>query len=443
MLKKHLPLLLVPLITIPLFACGQSEESYSESELLTAEAKMETILDKKNPYYSIDLNYRDSYFLYDARNYSKEIAMLSFGSAISASNYDWISHFYTTIGFDNFHASDNYGKVFDDYGATYFIAHKRINDYDLISLTFIGDGYKNEWVSNFDIGESGHHHGFDHSSDIALNDLKDYISTNYSSSKLKFWLSGYSRGGGIANLSAHKILANNLFDVIEKDVFAYTFEAPAAVDKNELKNYSNIYNLHNAYDIVTYIPPTQYGLYRKGKDIEIYSDKINEYMAELNLPDANVKFIKTEKITNPTEFLNNIIKRLLSISAEGVDISTRKLFCENIEDVAKKLIRIMSLASMDELMDFASHFSDLSTEEILALLNGDNLYNSIIEALDDAGIDYEPTDIQLIVNKMKIMLPSMVQLFFADLLTMKDNYASMIKSHFPECVYALVHHYNS
>ena len=87
-----------------------------------------------------------------------------------------------------------------------------------------------EWYSNFEIGYSAEHSGFARAADFAELRLADYVFTRAICIQPRFFITGYSRGGAVAN-----ILAKRLCDRYGLDyVSAYTFAAPATVSRSSV-----------------------------------------------------------------------------------------------------------------------------------------------------------------------------------------------------------------
>ncbi len=122
-----------------------------------------------------------------------------------------------------------------------------------------------EWYSNFDFAPS-------HSDDTkfaenflmcaedVMTELQPIIKDNPESEII---VCGHSRGAACANLLGYLLNENNV-----SDVYAYTFATPTTV-RGDFDNskYTNIFNIINPSDIVTYLPLASMGYYRIGTDI--------------------------------------------------------------------------------------------------------------------------------------------------------------------------------
>lgn len=153
----------------------------------------------------------------------------------------------------------------------YSFASKKIScnnrDYTLVAVVIRGTSGDNEWISNFNINNSGNsptiHEGFSKAETALLTDLNSYMkSLNLAKSSTKFLITGHSRGGAVANLLA-AYLSKTAKLANPSDIYGYTFAAPN-VAKVENNTYLNIFNAVNPADIVTEIPLADWGYSKYG-----------------------------------------------------------------------------------------------------------------------------------------------------------------------------------
>lgn len=146
-------------------------------------------------------------------------------------------------------------------------------DYTLIALAVRGGGYEQEWASNFTIGSSGQHSGFNTAKDNVISFLRSYIENQNITGAVKFWITGYSRAAATANLvggaldNGTSVGANISYDY--KDIYTYCFETPAGTLTSRVKGqtkYKNIFNIINSSDLVPYVAPAAMGFGRYGVD---------------------------------------------------------------------------------------------------------------------------------------------------------------------------------
>jgi uncharacterized protein YegL len=145
-------------------------------------------------------------------------------------------------------------------------------DYTLIAVAIRGGGYQQEWASNVTVGMFGDHEGFSEAKDNVLKFLEQYVSHYDITGNIKLWITGYSRGGAVANLvggaldGGKKISENVTLEL--DDMFVYTFEAPkgSVYSLGKTDKYRNIFNIVNPNDIMTYIAPGVWNFTSYGTD---------------------------------------------------------------------------------------------------------------------------------------------------------------------------------
>ena len=122
-----------------------------------------------------------------------------------------------------------------------------------------------EWYSNFDVGYSAEHSGFAKAADFAELKLGDYVFTHAIGTQPEFFITGYSRGGAVAN-----ILAKRLCDRYGLErVCAYTFASPSTTISRRTNRYGCIYNLVRQEDFFTRVPPAAWGYTKYGKIVSL------------------------------------------------------------------------------------------------------------------------------------------------------------------------------
>lgn len=245
--------------------CGKSYEyitgdvewysAYSRQD--TEDGKMTTIRDT--------FYYSDDWFSDDPSKENPELALASMqlvascvtddpsgsgASALKAMGFE-------EVGFSDFASTDP-----DDCNYTW--ARKKTGDTTLVAVMIQSatddpklknKGWKQNFCVNDPAGEpSGVHYAYSKAVDKVIDDI-----AGLGEGGATFWISGQSRGGGIANVLAAR-LPEKLPDA---KVFAYTFEAPATVDADAAGSIKYIHNYVCSDDIVTLIPVwgmTRYGV---------------------------------------------------------------------------------------------------------------------------------------------------------------------------------------
>ena len=225
--------------------------------------------------------YSDNLFSGSSYNYKHDLARLSIGMATAAfSSKDSDENFYDNakllrasnilnayakLGFTDSQLFDYEIPLSDASNKVAFsIAQKNIfvdnEAFTLIAVVTRGGGYGAEWGSNFNMGDGAFHEGFNGAAQKVTAEAVNYIVTNQNngkiSSKIKLWITGYSRGGAVANLASARLgtmAGNNLINIDRKNIFTYTFATPKGVRNIEDPRegeYGNIFNIISPSDLV-------------------------------------------------------------------------------------------------------------------------------------------------------------------------------------------------
>lgn len=246
-------------------------------------------------------DYRDEFFMRDARIYNHELGEMSLCYAMSAfhSNTARTSEqqsrnavallekaefrgIETNDCFKTEPTAESMGVI-----AGYKNVYTEDEKYTLIAVTTRGAGYRSEWASNLMMGASGRHKGFGEAADIVESFLTEYVSSHKDLflPKVKLWMTGYSRGGAAINLASGDLtVAGSLCDIkLEpEDIYVYCFEAPQGesaenITREAAASLRNIHNINNPDDAVPRVAFEKWGFFRYGVDEDI----IPQYEAEL------------------------------------------------------------------------------------------------------------------------------------------------------------------
>ena len=216
--------------------------------------------------------YSDDYFKESGKEENDHLLTMSYNLALSTFEIrgsSYVTKLYVDIGFKNIVINDMEEKpTLDTVGTA--IASKKVGNNNIVAVAIRGEKYDSEWGNNFIVGESGDAKGFSDSSAKVIARVKQYIADN-NLDNVKLWIVGYSRAGAIANLMG--VYINNHLDEFNtnnKDLYIYTFEAPAA-SKSTTK-YDNIYNVKSSTDIIPFVYPESWGFHTNGKVITIGED---------------------------------------------------------------------------------------------------------------------------------------------------------------------------
>ncbi len=221
--------------------------------------------------------------------YNQDLAMKSFFLATAAFSADEADKFWGDEG--DFDREKNIKNTLYDYGysglefygydkslndtssKTAFAIGKKIYNSDtvIIAIAVRGGNYGLEWADNFNLGSSefDYHYGFYSSALKTKKQTDEYIRKNVSDKKIKLWITGYSRGGAVANILS-SMYDNQKSDML-CEVYAYTFASPrcAVADSLNIHDdiYNNIFNILSPYDPVYNIPPEKWGFGRFGVSV--------------------------------------------------------------------------------------------------------------------------------------------------------------------------------
>lgn len=267
--------------------------------------------------------YRDSDFRSPSTTYNQKLALMSLNLAVAGFSDEregveptyFLEEMFKKIGFSDVFINEDYkGSEANSMGVA--IAHKNIRGQSVIAIVLRGGGYRREGSGNLNVGEVSEHAGWSIGRNKAIRALVDYMSTHDDkiSDHPKFWITGYSRGAAVANMTANFMdcaldvasgeatvdsivpKSDRVKDRVEEekqlmhamayalktngvdyeDIYGYSFGTPAGAFECEEKDASgypnhndpdinNIWSQANPEDPVSYVVP-EYGLnfYRYG-----------------------------------------------------------------------------------------------------------------------------------------------------------------------------------
>lgn len=388
--------------------------------------------------YSLKFTYKDALFKGDSERYNKYLAAFAYGNAFLNGAKSSIFTLYENARFDDVYLSPAYDATSTADSVGYVFSHKLAENTHIVCVSVRGFNYGKEWMGNCTVGKSGNHENFSLKAREVYTALCGYL--NKYDGEIKVLVTGYSRGGGIANLLSELITENST--VKKENLFVYTFCAPRTVEKNSVKKYKNVFNIINSADVVNYLPPEDFGFYRHGIDVDIYSEKADELLKDfggITLP----KFREdSEKFKTAPEFPSYIIKTLLSYTKnEEFALNTRALYVENYESTLRYFIETFYSLSGNVLSEITAGLSEKNLTELIKLLKDDNLYLYLSEFIP---CDTTEKDAELKTNSE--ILAGFLNYPAFPVLTAypiyKDNFSRMLSMHFWETVYVLLQNYN-
>ena len=190
-------------------------------------------------------------FNQNSTTYNHTLATFSAELCNLASSSSDIQNNLIRLGFQADQISQrNYGlRVVDRVAHT--IAQKDItlngNTRRLVVITIRGSEGAFDWASNFNISGEDMHRGFRRAKENVLGHLNEVVDTKDNI----ILVTGYSRGGGVANLLGAYFNENQSLARVN-DVHVYTFASPNSTRETSIGN--NIFNLINRADPVPLVP---------------------------------------------------------------------------------------------------------------------------------------------------------------------------------------------
>ena len=356
-------LILSPFMTYKISA----DEDGSEDETINIIDNFYVSTSKKNNTFVVPFN--RSWFKKDARIYDHNLAKASIGLATAAfrpnaavdtgerpPEYN-LRFFLYQAGFEDVR-SDDYDKDPSMYTVSTAMGHQKIGEgadaFELIAVGICGQGYLDEWESNFNIGTGNNPTGFDSASQLVYDRVFGYISANHLSGKLKIWLSGSSRAGAVCNITAAKLSDSDTFS--QESVFAYTFGTPNTV-REDPGDYENIFNICGKMDPVAAVPFSDWGYSRYG--ITLYTPTFetdSDFMEKRQKADVVYKEITGITYWNNYE-MNAQIRTIM-------DCLMR--ICPSVEVYEASLQdNIIALWEKHDLISVAQRFMEMANDPIL------------------------------------------------------------------------------
>ena len=363
-----------------------------------------------------DFTYKDEYFKNSAVELNQALAKLSLCNALTGTNskpegdydltYSYVENFYKRCGFSRFDVSSGYLRKPTKESIGFFVGKKELvfnnKKYTVLGITVRGFKYEAEWASNFNLGGVDNHEGFDKASKSIMDSISGYISSLKNERDVKVWITGYSRGGAVAGLTATKLIKRNL--ISEDNLYCYTFEAPASLEAVDKTEYKSIHNYVNPNDIVPKIIHPIIGIIRPGIDIDYTNGKnIDDVKAKLAEISQKVVFAEVKGDEKLPEFLDNTMKTLYTsiFYHRGFYVSD----CQETAMYISEFILGLPKAKRTQLFDYFKSLSFLQLVSLLSVESGKALFKTAFETCqieyDEATFNthYEKL-LNLVVNKV-------------------------------------------
>ncbi len=394
--------------------------------------------------YNLSFTFDDELFLGNPKEYNNDLSMLSLGASLATMNKTKGTAFFTEAEFEDITSHDYDGDPTKDTMA-YFMAHKTIGNYELVTVSFRGFDYGLEWANNFTIGKTGDHEGFAARGAETYEALKTYLNTYAKDKSLKVWINGYSRAGALSNMLASLILRNNELAITQDNLFVYTFEAPASLTDEHAIAYPNVHNIINDADLITFIPPAQYELYRCGVDFQIYDPEVATLMNAFDPDIAFPEFQEAGDNKNDTQYRDFILNSVFNHEITGESdeeryANNREQYVNNYQTgLSNGIGYIFALSSETRsrlMKDIQPSAGDLIGDE-----TGAALANFLKPYLIEDNVPFTEegllADCAIVVKGVGNLFGA-VLLYFVFFETYKNDLSRLIDMHYPETTYVLL-----
>lgn len=346
------------------------------------------------------------------------------------------------------------------------IAHKTVDGMPLILVAIRGNHYQQEWASNFLAGEEGDPEGFSDAAEKVLSRIKQYREFAHISSRAKYWVTGYSRAGAVANLVGRTLNEEaDSYGATADDLYVYTFEAPNCSADDTL--YQNIHNIADCNDLVPCVFPSGWGLGLNGvkefignKDDSIMAKSFDIVAKDFTTDVWMVK--KSDFLRQLTTFLSDKISRELYVNLMQAPMMALSeiLFSKSDEEISeimsflddtRQSLLSDSGASMLILRTLAAPESNRTIQSVTDFIckHLEKTRNSDVP-LSDSEFETLKENVKPLVNLlMKLVTPELyytqkdengkeLKLPFYHLLTFSNHFSELLTPHYGSSVFALL-----
>lgn len=434
-------LLLVP--TLIFSSCSNQAPQEGTKATIDLPANLRISTSTTTTPYKLTFNYKDSYFKQSSKTFNKDLALISLASCYASVNENQYQGFLSTLKFDNIETHFEKQKTKDT--ISYTLAHKKIDDFDLVTAVVDGFAYKAEWAGNFEVGEEGDHLGFSIAANTVYQSLKTYIA-QYENAKL--WLTGYSRGAAVANYLSYLVMSKDELGVSQDNFYVYTVESPKSLIKEHAFKYENVFNIMNSRDIVTEVPPSKFELYRCGIDIDVYQANIKSLLRDFD-PEIYIPSFKSKSGTYSTEIeFKNWLIDIITEEDPGTDpdanyVSNRKEYVQYLEHPLITAFEIAYGLSDEGRSELLTTLMSQALTGFEILFEEGKLFEVISPVLDKYQYPYDSdslrSDCELLRKFAKGKL-SLISSAVSDS-DLRNNVLRLVDNHYIDLNYVLLKNY--
>jgi hypothetical protein len=185
----------------------------------------------------------------------------------------------------------------------YTIAYKNKTNADTIVTVVLRGTSGIEWKGNMNVGTGvPRHENFEAANQTIKKILSKYLSDNASEFKtnIHFLITGHSRGAAVSNLLSVDLSRRTYRPTNKiKNVYAFNFAVPG--NATSIYNLKNVFNFNFSDDVITKIPPKEWGLSISGVSYSAVSTEV--YLADTAVTNAVDTYQKLSGSLGPTIML--------------------------------------------------------------------------------------------------------------------------------------------
>ena len=378
----------------PVLAEGETETENEEEETIYIDDTFYCITAGTNRTFQVPFN--PNWFRDPATEYDHDLAKLSLGLATAAFRPHAstagseaadknLRSFLEKTGFSDLR-SDDYDKDPGRYTVSTVMGHRQVGEGDdafqLIAVGICGQGYVDEWESNFSIGSGVIPDGFDRSARIVFDRIFGYMSTHHIEGPVKIWLSGFSRAAAISNITAARLSETDTFS--QETVYAYTFGTPYTTREENIPEYKNIFNICGKMDPVTSIPFRDWGYQRYGVTLQTPAQETDSDFAAKRLK-ANAVY---RQVTGLEYWANSEMNLQIRVV---MDYLLR--ICPDVETYVNSLQdNLISLWERHDPVSVMTRLLDMANDPILINEENRKDANMFLNTLSYLVLDYASSD---------------------------------------------------
>ena len=394
-------------------------------------------------------------FFYDGRvfdckntEFSVKLAEFLMQSTVANKDLATVKEYFVNAKFDDVEYID-YEKPTTKNSVAYVVAHKKEGDTDIIQTSIRGLAYDYEWTGNFDCGAEGDYHsGFYQAAQKVYDGLVGYIEKYaYNPVNCKFFITGYSRAGAIAEIVGCKINSEYNRLLPREKVYIYTFETPPCVVNGPVYT-ANIFNVISREDLVVNLFPASFGFKRVGREIDVYREDYADLLKE-HFGFESVAYYGGV-FYNSGQLLGLAAMALLGQEVdkeEYVSLHTRADYCENGVQALSDTFMFVYLMPAAKRTVFVEGLQEaLGDDYLSAIISEGVLYDAVEKSAIKAGVDIG-TDgkIRRACEKLRLIAYSAYsnsRITAASVaLDIANNVDYIFTMHTPETVYSMLLHY--